>query len=129
MKNFFIKLVTTFVMITLFGCSHKIINNSRPLEFHNGSQSILINVIDDTNQLKLNVETKVNVNVKNIDPHALSFSGDGVRLSSSPYSDQTISLLIQPTKKNIVKNNLALTISYTDNGKIIIYKFLIPIKK
>lgn len=129
MSTNLLKLSFALFLFNCLNCSSQITTSSKQdFEFHNGKESIVLEISTGNQYLELDNETRVKIKLENIDPKTLSFSGQGIRFSPVQDSSQAILLEIKPTTESLEDGKLSLMLSYPSGDENIIHRFIIPVR-
>ena len=125
MKKYYIFIV---LFTSLISVSWNVIQNPNFI-FVRGNQKIELKLENQKENLNWDQTSKIILNLKNIDPQKLSFSGIGISMLRNENSSTQSVLQITPTKEKFEIDTLNLRVVGRDNNDSIwMHKFSIVIK-
>ena len=123
-------LVFIFFIFFFNCCSHKISKEkANNLEYSNGKQKIVLEIMTGDNFLKFDNPTKIKVKFDNILGEKLSFSGQNIKFIKA-FNEIENEIILEVNLKNN-ENKLeyfSLLVSYKMDNESFFHKFKIPVK-
>ncbi len=126
MKNTHIFLI----LLIMFSCSPRIIKSeSDNLEFSSGNKRIKIEILSDSKFIDRENPTKISIKGENIEVENLAYSSYfGFKLVDKDFENNTYIIEFNPKIGEVKTEKFEFSISFVEDNKTIIHKFLIPWK-
>ena len=127
-KTHFSKIILITLLITLsISCGSNIKTLSKNFVFKKGNEKITFEILNEKQVLSLSESNRTKFTFYNVDKTKVNLAGQTIRiLPESQTSENETFIEMSPKPENLIDGKLSVIVSYKNEGKMRIFKLLIP---